>query len=205
MFWSVWLHCLLIEKIYISYTTYLTLYLCLLCFSLCPIEKLWTETDDTTTAIKTVYLLYQVMLTVLNNLDMSSVHHLLIFSLTNSTFSENKSPKSPLDKTAKSNVSALTARIIARFGTCLVYLTWWRFQEWVAPCPPEHTSSNLWTCDTALLCKGHQGHNPGWKWPRGDSAEPHPGRFVSPGHKREPSLKPQKAQSVQSRAFCTFE
>lgn len=79
----------------------------------------------------------------------------------------------------------------------LNHITWWRFQEWVVPCPPEHTSSSLWTGGTGLVYKGLRAHSRGWKWPHEDSAEPPPVRSVAPGHKRELSLKPWETHSIQ--------
>lgn len=90
-------------------------------------------------------------------------------------------------------------------ATAVYIITWWKFLEWAFLCPPEHTNSSLWTGGTGPACKGPRAHSRGWKWPRGGSAEPRPRRSVSPGHKRELSLKPWETHSIQRHTVETWE
>ena len=75
--------------------------------------------------------------------------------------------------------------------------TWWRSLGWAVPCPPVHTSSSLWTGGTGRACKGQRTRSRGWRWPRAGSGGLLLGRSVSPGHKREPSLKPWETHSIR--------
>ena len=79
--------------------------------------------------------------------------------------------------------------------------TWWRSLGWAVPCPPVHTSSSLWTGGTGRACRGRRARSRGWRWPRAGSGGLLLGRSVSPGHKREPSLKPWETHSIRRHAW----
>lgn len=67
-------------------------------------------------------------------------------------------------------------------------ITWWRCQTVACRCPPSHTSSSLWLCDTAQGCKSRLQCILGWNARPARLRESERAVTLSPAHTSEDCL-----------------